>query len=74
MSKFDKYGRGDKPVLPSHGSVSPSLPVDRRVAAAISKVQSGTRSSEDASRLIFGTAGHVAIALDATGSMAGLLE
>jgi hypothetical protein len=72
LSKFDKYG-GSQPLLPGQGAKGTALRPSR-AAEEIAKAEALASQSDAADRLIFGDPTHVAIALDATGSMAQLLR
>jgi hypothetical protein len=70
LGKFGKYG-GSNPLLPG-GNSPGSTP--SRAAEIIAKAEAQARVGSVAQRIIYGDKARIAIALDATGSMAGLIS
>lgn len=71
MGKFDKYG-GSGPLLPGSSSGGTSIIGASKAHEIIAKAQTEAKKA-DSEKLIYGEKSRVAIALDATGSMANLI-
>ena len=72
MGKFDRY-RDPQPLLPGNRPGTTAISTGR-AAEEIAKAEARAVDLKAADKLIFGNPAHVAIVLDATGSMAHLLE
>ncbi len=72
MGKFDKYGDGHRHVLPGAGRATQTSATTHSAEALIAQAQREAKMG-DADRIIYGKSARIAVALDATGSMAGLL-